>query len=163
MAEEEQRIDIAETMRALARDKERLVRMVQTNPQLTAGQVMTEVAQTLMPYMQDLAALVLRGEEFDAWAGDLLETHEEILADGAPGEQSQLLPEDADKFRQFTLAVRETCLKSLEHVPVGSEQHNGLQVIGAGADEILRMIDDFELREDPAPDAGAPPPPPQVN
>lgn len=161
MAEEE-RIDIQEMLRALQRDRQRIVGIVQAQGQTVSGaQAMGEIGGTLIPYLQDVLAVVAKIDEWAAWAGDKIEEHDDIITEG-PSDESQLLPDDADKVRKFTIAVRETCQKSLEQLPAGSPAHHGLQVLLAGADEILALVNEIEIHPEPA-DADQPPLPPQAN
>jgi hypothetical protein len=109
------------------------------DPHLEPRAVMNELAETVLPIVDDSLVLVDRLESFANWAGDEIEDLQE------DGEASQLLPEDSARFVDFFQTVIEQSEASMNGLDPESTQHKALTLLRDEARTLLVFTNEITL------------------
>lgn len=109
--------------------------------------VLTELLHTVFPFMLDHLKLTDRLEEHAEWAGEQIDY---LVSDQTPP-SSQLLAEDADRFRMFIDKVVALCNATLSELPLGEETRSkraDLQAIAESGTELRSLVDELRVDAD---------------
>lgn len=115
---------------------------MQKSPKLDASLVLAEMAGTVLPILGDTLAVVVALEEHASWASEELERM------SAQGTRSQLLPEDAMKFRNFIEAVVTMSEESLKNVEAGTPHAAALAMVVREGRELVELVDEITVDPD---------------
>lgn len=131
----------------------RLKSMLSAGEGVSPETALTELLHTVFPFMLDHLKLTDRLEEHAEWAGEQIDY---LVSDQTPP-TSQLLPEDADRFRLFIDKVVALCNATLSELPLGDEtakQRADLQAIAESGTELRSFVDELRMDDgnDQSPD-----------
>lgn len=99
----------------------------------------SEIGNTVLPFLSDLLVLVDRLEEHAEWATKKLDG--EI-------EESQLLPEDADRIQAFVQIVIDLAKDSIQSLDPTSTTAIGFKKLMDEGAELLEFVDDIRVDDD---------------
>jgi hypothetical protein len=138
MTETEVTIDVLKSASFIA--KRRFLTLA-ANASLTPQDVMRELAETVIPQLEDIALLMDRVEQGVEYAQDEIER---IDAGESSGE-SQLLPEDAAKYTDYLEAIVQQADESMRGLDPSSAEHKAMTMMAARGRELIVFTNDITM------------------
>lgn len=120
---------------------------------LTVQAVMRELAETIVPALEDTTVLVDRVEQGVIFAQEEIERIDE----GGEGDpESQLLPHDAVRFTNYLEAVVDQSEASLKGLDPASDHAKALVLMANEGRELIKLANDLTLlpRDETEPERG---------
>lgn len=146
-------IDIDEVKSAISLAAKRYGTLAAQSEPVDGRQVLNELALNVLPLLSDLASLVDRLEQHAMNVDDEIER---LDAGGAPEPESQLLPEDAERYTTYLAALCEQYDESLRVLDPESDQAKAVTILKREAEDLITFTRDLTITpepEEPEPDS----------